>query len=627
MVIVNTPLDAVVIVRPTTTPTRTKTPRPTQTKTPTPTHTPTRTKTPFLTRTSTPTPTKTPTRTKTPQLTPTKTPTRTCTPTTTKAPRPTPTTTPTCSVTRTHTPTQTKTPLPTKTKTPTVTPTCTPSRSGPILPVLEEGVTITTDNDWVLYIPKNYKIYTLWRKADNLSVAYINSVKSAVDFWSAALKGTFHPPETNDANPSLDNLILPTITTDRVNSFPNPMIGTFNRFLPNGKNDGFILAIGIKTSEMPAGAIAAATWTNYYWDPKQRWHFMPTQGLFYFNSALIGDFTERTRPSGRTAARDVIAHEVGHALGIGTMWYLKETNTPRNLLRSFVVGRGDKCINPNGNPKYNIFYSTDTGKKTRTKSSLETALMLSSGVPEATYTEAYIPTQEIPANSAAVIAYQDLFNVKCDAVPLEGHATQPGSYGGHWAEGSPWANNTANWAADSRQFNGVTYPGAPALHSELMTPMDESALDTPCSRITLGALQDLGYTVDMRMADNYEPFTHYYTIGNKKQIEYKFNNFGAYFAPHTELEYTNNQFFAITHLRRGTTYRFYRDYSLDCPLVFSTIKGSAAIDPRVGTVITAKDAANKPYTEVTLNINLVPGSAIWVTTPCLPGRPTCFEVI
>ncbi|QIK72022.1 hypothetical protein G7070_06760 [Propioniciclava coleopterorum] len=106
------------LIKPTPTPTRTKTPKPTATptRTPKPTATPTRTPKPTATPTKTPKPTATPTKTPKPTATPTKTPKPTATPT--KTPKPT--------ATATKTPTVTPKPTTQKPK-----PTTTPDRGVP----------------------------------------------------------------------------------------------------------------------------------------------------------------------------------------------------------------------------------------------------------------------------------------------------------------------------------------------------------------------------------------------------------------------------------------------------------------------------------------------------------------
>ena len=124
----------------------------------------------------------------------------------------------------------------------------------------------------------------------------------------------------------------------------------------------------------------------------------------------------------------------------------------------------------------------------------------------------------------------------------------PGSYGSHWAEGTA--------SGDSRQYYGNTYPGAPALQDELMTPFGEGAFDTPISKITLGAMSDLGWIVDTDQADNYEPLVHVIRYDSTNTyFEVKKNNFGGY----KRAWAGGGSYTVFSQLRRGLTYRLYND--------------------------------------------------------------------
>ena len=119
------PLDLILPVGPTPTPTITPTNTPTITTTATPTLTPTMT--PTSTNTPTPSVTATPAPTSTPTPTVTDTPTQTPTPTVTETP------------TETPTPTVTDTPTQTPTNTPTVTPSITPTITPSITPTITQS--------------------------------------------------------------------------------------------------------------------------------------------------------------------------------------------------------------------------------------------------------------------------------------------------------------------------------------------------------------------------------------------------------------------------------------------------------------------------------------------------------
>ena len=119
----------------------------------------------------------------------------------------------------------------------------------------------------------------------------------------------------------------------------------------------------------------------------------------------------------------------------------------------------------------------------------------------------------------------------------------------------------------------MAYPGAPALHNEMMTPIDEST-DAPCSLITLGTLMDMGYTVNNGMANNFEPtrfdvrlpsYSNYqfFTYGGLKQAtiqpEFKLYGYGGYKKFYDDATWLNPGLphsIAI-HFRRETYYNFY----------------------------------------------------------------------
>jgi hypothetical protein len=246
-------------VTPTPTPTRTPGPTPTPTRTPGPTPTPTRTPGP----TPTPTPTKTPT--PTPTKTPTPTPTKTPTPTPTKTPTPTPTKTPTPTPTKTPTLTPTKTPTPTPTKTPTPTPTVTATPSIQYVPSPNRTNNLFDIASFSV-IPEPYYTYTV----------------QAANRWMQHIQ--YHQDDF-----------------DGIRTWTG-----FENF------DGMALSSFTKYTDTESGTIASCGVAQYAYNSSYT-NFSTLKFVLNINEAKLGTFTGEDWIN-------VLAHELGHAIGIGQFW-------------------------------------------------------------------------------------------------------------------------------------------------------------------------------------------------------------------------------------------------------------------------------------------------------------------
>jgi hypothetical protein len=289
---------------------------------------------------------------------------------------------------------------------------------------------------------------------------------------------------------------------------------------------------------------------------------------------------------------------MGHAFGIGTSWFRRLDD---QLERSFLVNAGDLSPNPANGINGNIFYAIDRGNNSRT--SLQIGNIIN-GKGDASYTYAYNAKSSKGNNSAAVAAYNTIYNNTLSAIPLE-NGMGSGSYGSHWHEGLETIYNNATGYV--RQYYGVTYPGAPALCDELMSPQSEGSNDVPLSKITLGAMEDLGWTVDYSLADNFEPFL--IKVGRSSTIEsltYKRNNFGGYITSRR-----GAQAFTIFYsVRRGMTYTIINEtgYSLDL----------REFNNAVGDLITA-NVSNTTVGGVPAIIWSVPTNLVANSLVCLRG--------
>jgi len=242
-----------------------------------------------------------------------------------------------------------------------------------------------------------------------------------------------------------------------------------------------------------------------------------------------------------------MVHEIGHALGIGTSWFATDPLTT-SLYRSFVVGAGDNSVNDTYGTAGNIFYTAQTGARavtdvissaSRNNPSLSSTFLTKG---DSTYSVAWDGySSRNQSVSFAVSAYNEAFGTSLTAIPIE-NQLRAGSYGGHWDEG---AHSFGDIVGPPRQYLGQTYPGALPLIDELMTPIIAlSPYENPLSKITLGALADLGWGVDYSKADEYKPLTFGLRLSSTNDLMIQRNNFGIYIP-------SNNYFLSI---RKGVTY-------------------------------------------------------------------------
>ncbi|MFP6765405.1 MAG: leishmanolysin-related zinc metalloendopeptidase, partial [Planctomycetaceae bacterium] len=138
---------------------------------------------------------------------------------------------------------------------------------------------------------------------------------------------------------------------------------------------------------------------------------LPSRGIMEFDGADLDELES----SGDLL--NVILHEMGHVIGIGTIW-------------------GNLGLTQNAGDEIHF-----TG-------------------------------------SQAIAEYQSIFNTSDNFVPVETDGG-PGTAGGHWDE-ETFAN-------------------------ELMTGFLDGGVTNPISRITVGALADMGYQVNLNAADPYSP--------------------------------------------------------------------------------------------------------------------------
>ena len=167
---------------------------------------------------------------------------------------------------------------------------------------------------------------------------------------------------------------------------------------------------------------------------------IPLTANITMNNIYLYGLKTTIRTDGFSSYYHVLLHEIGHILGIGSFWYL--TGCPKT------------SYDDNGTTKH---YYTGTN---------------------------------------AVREYNSCFagfsNDAFLGIPIEDDGGA-GTSGVHPEEGGVSSND--------RYINGILHPG---LGTELMTGwLDGSPVSTPLSKISLGFLEDIGYTVNYNLADVY----------------------------------------------------------------------------------------------------------------------------
>ena len=203
----------------------------------------------------------------------------------------------------------------------------------------------------------------------------------------------------------------------------------------------YIITISFNIDALGIGILGGASITSSsYIDTQTFGNVVPYTADITMNNLYLQGLKTTIRNDGYSSYYYVLLHEIGHILGIGSFWYL--TGCPKT------------SYDDNGTTKH---YYTGT---------------------------------------SAVREYKLHFgNNTFVGVPIEDNGGA-GTAGVHPEEGPE-----GGISADNRYINGILHPG---LDTELMTGwLDSSPVSTPLSRITLGFLEDMGYTVNYNLADVY----------------------------------------------------------------------------------------------------------------------------
>jgi hypothetical protein len=210
----------------------------------------------------------------------------------------------------------------------------------------------------------------------------------------------------------------------------------------------YTITVSVSVSTLDAGVLGGASLnTVYYFGTMNFGNTFPADGNITLSDSYLPSLKTAIHNDGNSSYYHVFLHELGHILGIGSLWDL--TDFPKT---AYVE---DSQI------KY--YY---TGEK-------------------------------------ALQEYKNYFpeydNNNFVGIPFEDDGSS-GTINVHPEEGSEGTTSS-----DDRYINGVFHPG---LDTELMSGwLDSYPTNAPLSRITLGFLDDMGYVVDYSKADTYRGYS------------------------------------------------------------------------------------------------------------------------
>jgi hypothetical protein len=180
-------------------------------------------------------------------------------------------------------------------------------------------------------------------------------------------------------------------------------------------------------------------------------NLFPKVGKITINSVNIFNMYNTIKGS-KTRLYYTTLHEIGHVLGIGTMWGIVTPDVSLPIIT--YEGQGKFYTGINGLREYRNYFNYDSNR------------------------------------------------INYVGIPIENDGGS-GTAGGHFEEGP-----LSTFSKNNRIVNGILHP---PLDQELMTGISENNnVDMPLSKVTIGVLNDIGYNVDYSKADEYlYPITPY----------------------------------------------------------------------------------------------------------------------
>ena len=232
------------------------------------------------------------------------------------------------------------------------------------------------------------------------------------------------------------------------------------------------LVLDVSIKSLGSGVLGGAGVYEYNTVSNEYGNTYPSKATIELSSSMIQSLSQEIREDGKSSLYYVFLHEVGHALGMGSLWGINISNKPIVL--------------------------DDHGEK-------------------------YYTSENVLREYKNVKAFEGISD-QLIGIPLENEGGQ-GTAHVHVEEG-----NEGSISFDSRYLtvDGVTYY-APGLDQELMTGWAEiSDVSMPLSRITVAMLEDIGYIVDYNNAEPFDgpvtpsvPKTQNITISRQSSIEEK----------------------------------------------------------------------------------------------------------
>lgn len=217
----------------------------------------------------------------------------------------------------------------------------------------------------------------------------------------------------------------------------------------------YTITVTVTFDTLSAGVLGGASInTVYYFGSMSFGNTFPATGSITLSDSYLPSLKTTTHDDGKTSYYHVFLHELGHILGIGSLWSL--TNFPKT------------SYTEDSTTKY--YY---TGEKALAEYK----------------------------NYFQDFSYNDFLGI-----PIEDDGSS-GTVNVHPEEGSE-----GSVSSDDRYINGIFHPG---LDTELMTGwLDSSPTNAPLSRITIAFLEDMGYNVDYSYANIYRTYSYDSFSGN-----------------------------------------------------------------------------------------------------------------
>jgi hypothetical protein len=217
----------------------------------------------------------------------------------------------------------------------------------------------------------------------------------------------------------------------------------------------YTITVTVTFDTLSAGVLGGASInTVYYFGSMSFGNTFPATGSITLSDSYLPSLKTTTHDDGKTSYYHVFLHELGHILGIGSLWSL--TNFPKT------------SYTEDSTTKY--YY---TGEKALAEYK----------------------------NYFQDFSYNDFLGI-----PIEDDGSS-GTVNVHPEEGSE-----GSVSSDDRYINGIFHPG---LDTELMTGwLDASPTNAPLSRITIAFLEDMGYNVDYSYANIYRSYSYDSFSGN-----------------------------------------------------------------------------------------------------------------